>query len=155
MSSLAQLAEDHIRSALQRAEADFPDFAVDSWSDTAVPGQWVLIEDSEGRRSQVQLNDVVVLGIALHRSSLSHSCVRLAQEVLGGVRRLSEAGLVVSRPLPSPEDEGIHTAYLEFKGIWLRLTVGSDGGRLVAVLSALLGLGPQPLAEPEEEVTWL
>lgn len=153
---LAELAEEHVRAALQRAEAGFPAFHVDSWSDPAVPGQWVLLEDDEGRRLQAEMRHVVSRGVPLRPGSLARSCERLAEAVLAELRVFVAGGPAVSRPLPDPEAMGAHCAHVEFKGVWLRLTAGPDPeGRPVAVLAGLLGRPSGPLAEPVEEVHWL
>jgi hypothetical protein len=154
MSDLAQLAEDHIRDALCLAADDFPPFAVDSWSDPAIPGQWVVIEDHEGRRSQALMGDVITRGIVLARGFLARQADRLVKAVLDELKTYAFArNLIISRPLP--DTEGAYTAHLEFRGVWLRLTVGHDERGTVAVLSALLGKTKRPLAEPVEHVEWL
>lgn len=156
MSDLGPLVEDHIRYALYRAEAEFPAFAVDSWSEPAVPGQWVIIEDDEGRRSQVEMATQVNRGIALARGFLARQAERLVKAVLDDLRfEVETSGLIVSRPLPEPSVEGAHCSYHEFGGVWFRLLVQQSDRGPVAVLSALLGRGPKPLAEVEESVTWL
>jgi hypothetical protein len=153
---LARLFEEHARAAFQRSEAGFPDFAVDSWSDPAVPGQWVVLEDDEGRRSQARLSNQIVRGVPLREGSLAGSAEKLVRAVLAELREyVGPGGTVVSRPLPEPAAEGLHCAHLEFRGVWWRLTAGHDGERPVAVLAALLGKGATPLDEPEERVVWL
>lgn len=154
--TLASLFEEHVRSALQRAEADFPALRVDSWSEPAYPGQFVIVEDDEGRRSQAEMKDVITRGIPLKPGKLVASCDRLVRAVLEELRGYVGPGaVVVSRPLPDPGREDVHVAHLEFKGLWFRLVVGHDGEGVVAVLSALLGKGASPLSEPDEHVVWL
>jgi hypothetical protein len=155
MSDLAQLAEDHIRDALCLAADDFPPFAVDSWSDPAIPGQWVVIEDGEGRRSQVEMDTVVTRGLGLVPGFMARQADRLVKAVLDGVRGHIGGGLIVSRPMPEYEGDGLYCTHLEFRGLWLRLVVGHGERGPVAILSALLGKAPVPLAEPVEQVTWL
>jgi hypothetical protein len=155
---LAGAFEEHLRVALQRAEDGFPAFTVDSWSDPAAIGQWVAIEDDEGRRSQARLDELIVRGLRLLPGALARSAGRLVDAVLGELRcSIAGGGTIVSRPLPEPEyREGLLVAHLEFRGIWLRLTAGPDPirGGTMAVLSCLLGRAV-PLAEPVEEVVWL
>lgn len=152
MSDLATIAEEHIRAALSRAEAAFPVFPVDSWSDPAVPGQYVVTENDEGRRSQVVMDRNITRGVTISPGSVSRSCGRLVQVVLDELRPYVSGGeLVVSRPLPDPERDDVHCAHVEFKGVWFRLIVRGDA----VVLSAVLGKAPVPLAEPAEAVVWL
>lgn len=156
MDGLADAFEEHVRDALARAEPDFPAFAVDSWSDPAVVGQWAVIEDDEGRRSQARLDELIARGLPIRPGRLRPAADRLAGAVLAELRRyVVPGGTVVSRPRPGPESEEVYRAHLGFRGVWLMLTVGTDpAGGTAAVLSALLGRAV-PLAEPEEAVVWL
>lgn len=154
--TLAILAEEHTRDALQRAIGDFPQFPIDSWSECCCPGQFVIVEDDEGRRSQAELNHRITRGVQLEPGKVSRQCQSLVKAVLDELRAYVAGGeLVVSRPLPEPMAEGVHAAHLEFRGVWLRLTVGHDEKGLVGVLSALLGKAPVALHETEESVVWL
>lgn len=158
MSDLGQLVEEHVRAALLRAEPPFPALAVDSWSDPASVGQWVLVEDDEGRRSQGRMDHLIVRGLPLQAGNLARSASRLVDAVLADLRDYAAlGGTVVSRPRPEPVgSDGVDRAHIEFRGVWLLLSVGTDPTRgvPVAVLSALLGRAV-PLAEPEESVVWL
>lgn len=155
--ALAQLAEEHVRAALHAAEADFPAFDVDSWSEPAVPGQHVLVSDDEGRTLQARLDHRVARGVAIEPGSVARPCGSLVRAVVAELRGyVAGGGLIVSRPLPDPEaDSAVLVAHLEVRGLWLRLIVGHDAGSLVAVLAAVLGRGAVPLVEPEESVVWL
>lgn len=157
MQDLAMLAEEHVRQALYRAEADFPAFAIDTWSEECYPGQWVIVEDDEGRRSQAEMNHRITRGVALTPGKIARQCQSLVKAVLDEVRGYVGDGhdLVVSRPLPEHVEDDAHYAHLEFKGVWLRLTVGHDERGMVAVLSALLGKAPRPLAEAEDHIVWM
>jgi len=157
MADLGPLAEEYVRAALAAAEADVPPFPVDSWSDPAVPGQWVVIEDDEGRRSQARIDHTIVRGATVGPGRLRAPCAALVRSVVAAIRTYLGAGsgVVVSRPYPEPATEGMHVAHLEFRGIWLRLIVGYDGEGTVAILAAQMGRGAVPLAEPEGEVIWL
>lgn len=153
---LAEIAEEHLRAAFDRADAEFPPFAVDSWSDEAVVGQWVVLVDDECRRFQVEMGDQITRGVAISPGTVGRSCGKLVRAVLDELRAyIAPGGLVVSRVLPDPMRDGVYTGYLEFRGIWFRLSVSADTRGPMAVLSALLGRGGEPLVDPVEEVVWL
>lgn len=154
---LAILAEEHVRCALMGREDDFPAFRCDSWSEPAVPGEWCVVEDDEGRRSQAELKDRITRGVVLTPGDVGRQCRSLVKAVLAELAEYIGDGseLIVSRPMPDAEAEGVHTAHLCFRGVWMRLTVGHDERGMVGVLAALLGKAPVALAEPEEQVVWL
>src|SRR6185312_14485474 len=106
--------------------------------------------------SQVQMDVVVTRGIVLARGFLARQADRLVKAVLDGIQEHLDSRLTVSRPLPEPAADGVYVAHLEFRGVWLRLVVGhEERGSVAAVLSALIGKAPTPLAEPDASIEWL
>lgn len=153
---LAEIFAAHVRDELARSEATLPPARVDTWADVAMEGQWVVVEDDEGLRSQVRLDTRVTRGVAVRPGQVAAAARSLCAAVLTELRsHLDGAGLVVSRPLPDPDRAGVACEHLTCGGIWLRLTVGSDDRGSVGVLSYLIGRQALPLAPPEDHVVWL
>lgn len=164
ISTIAQLIDEHVRAALDRIAATdtapWPDVALDSWSDPAVPGEYVAVQDAEGRLAQARLESKA-RGVVLADGALGAPLRALCEAMVADLRRDAEAAAragqtVVCRP-PAPPAAGapFEFAYVDHAGFFMRLTIGTDErGRPVAVLSTLLGR-PEPLAEIEGTVEWL